>query len=72
MHNHEKREEKEAECTVARRKLKYHIHDPNPADVSAEYILRVLIESNQHKVERALQAASKTVSSNPKEEVHPA
>ena len=40
---------------MAKRKLNYRFHNPNPADVTAEYILKVRIEANAEKVENALQ-----------------
>lgn len=36
------------------RKLNYRIHDPNPAAVTADHLLEVLIEANMSKVELAL------------------
>lgn len=40
---------------MAKRKLNYRFHNPNPVEVSAEYILKVMIEANAEKVEKALQ-----------------
>ena len=37
------------------RKLNYRFHNPNPVEVSAEYILKVMIEANAEKVEKVLQ-----------------
>jgi hypothetical protein len=42
---------------VKKTKLKYRFHNPNPAGVAAEYILRVLIEANTPKFETAIRAA---------------
>jgi hypothetical protein len=39
---------------VAKRKLNYRFHNPNPVEVTAEYILKVMIEANREKVEKAL------------------
>lgn len=44
---------------MTKRKLNYRLHDPNPAAVTADYILRELIESNAGKVEAAVQNAAK-------------
>ena len=44
---------------MKKRKLNYRFHDPNPAVVSAEYIIRELIEANAAKVEAAVQNAAK-------------
>lgn len=40
---------------MAKRKLNYRFHNPNPVEVTAEYILKVMIEANAEKVEKALQ-----------------
>ncbi len=40
------------------RKLNYRFHDPNPAAVTADYILKVFIEANAGKVEEAIQEAA--------------
>jgi len=39
---------------VKKRKLNYRFHDPNPAEVTADYILKILIEANRGKVEEIL------------------
>ena len=43
------------------RKLNYRIHDPNPAAVTADHLLKVLIEANMSKVELALSEAADRV-----------
>ena len=35
---------------MAKRKLNYRFHNPNPVEVTAEYILKVMIEANVEKV----------------------
>lgn len=40
------------------RKLTYRFCDPNPASVTAAYILEVMIEVNGKKVERAIRMAA--------------
>lgn len=40
--------------TVAKRKLNYRFHNPNPVEVTADYILKVMIEANTEKVEKIL------------------
>jgi hypothetical protein len=40
---------------VAKRKLNYRFHNPNPVEVTADYILKVMIEANTEKVEKILQ-----------------
>ena len=42
------------------RKLNYRFHDPNPAAVTADYILKIFIEANAGKVEAAIQKAATT------------
>lgn len=44
---------------MKRQKLNYRFHDPNPADVTADYILEVFMDVNRTKVERAIRAAAK-------------
>lgn len=39
---------------MKKRKLNYRFHDPNPAEVTADYILKILIEANRGKVEKIL------------------
>lgn len=40
-----------------KKKLNYRFHNPNPPEVAAEYILKVFIEVNKPKVERAVREA---------------
>lgn len=46
---------------MKKRKLNYRFHDPNPAAVTADYILKVLIEANAGKAEAAIQKAADTI-----------
>ena len=39
-------------------KLNYRFHNPNPADVTADFLLKVLIETNSEKVEKEIQEAA--------------
>ena len=43
---------------MAKQKLNYRFHDPNPPGVAAEAIIRVLVEANMPKLERAIQNAA--------------
>lgn len=43
------------------RKLNYIFHDPNPAAVTADHLLKVLIEANMKKVESVLREAAESV-----------
>ena len=40
---------------MAKRKLNDRFHNPNPVEVTADYILKVMIEANTEKVEKILQ-----------------
>ncbi len=40
---------------MSKRKLNYRFHNPNPVEVTADYILEILIEANKEKVEKILQ-----------------
>ena len=35
-------------------KLKYHFHNPNPPEKSADYILNILVAANKEKAETAI------------------
>lgn len=41
--------------------MNYRFHNPNPPEVTADYILKVLIEANSEKVERAIQEVANQV-----------
>ena len=40
---------------MAKRKLNYRFHNPNPVEVTADYILKVMIVVNTEKLEKILQ-----------------
>ena len=40
------------------RKLQYRFHNPNPPEVTAAHLLRLLIEANVGKVEQAVREAT--------------
>lgn len=46
---------------MKKRKLNYRFHDPNPAAVTADYILKIFIEANAGKVEAAIQKAAESI-----------
>jgi hypothetical protein len=50
-------------AAVKKRKLNYRFHNPNPAAATADYILKILIEANSKKVEKAIQKAANQDSS---------
>ena len=39
----------------------YRFHDPNPAAVTADYILKIFIEANAGKVDAAIQKAAESI-----------
>lgn len=53
---------------VQRQKLNYRFHNPNPADVTADYILKVFMEVNEKKVEQAIQTAAEQLNHKEQEE----
>ena len=46
---------------MAKRKLNYRFHNPNPVEVTADYILKVMIEANTEKVEKAIRVKMQTI-----------
>ena len=44
--------------TMKRQKLTYRFHNPNPPEVAAAYLLKVLVEVNAPKVEAAIRKAA--------------
>lgn len=45
-------------AAVKKTKLCYRFHDPNPAAVTADYLLTILIEANKEKVAQAIRERS--------------
>ena len=43
---------------MKKRKLNYRFHNPNTAEATADYILKILIEANKGKVDQAITNAS--------------
>lgn len=43
---------------MKKRKLNYRFHNPNPAAVTADYLLKILMEANTKKVQSAIQEAA--------------
>lgn len=41
---------------MKKRKLNYCFHNPNTVEETADYLLKILIEANKGKVEKAVQA----------------
>lgn len=53
---------------MRKQKLNYRFHNPNPADVTADYILKVFMEVNEKKVEQAIKMVADQLNSEEKEE----
>ncbi len=53
---------------MKKQKLNYRFHNPNPADVTADYILKVFIGVNEKKVEQAIKIAADQLNSEEKKE----
>ena len=49
------REKGGGSTAMKKQKLNYRFHNPNTAEVTADYILKVFIEANMKKVERVMQ-----------------
>ena len=54
-------------AAVKKCKLNYRFHDPNPAAVTADCILKVCVEASAGKAEAAIQSAASAVSADRKE-----
>ena len=52
---------------MKKRKLNYRFHNPNTAEVTADYLLKILIEANASKVEQAIQEAANELHEKKKE-----
>ena len=56
----------EVNSAMKKRKLNYRFHNPNTAEVTADYLLKILIEANASKVEQAIQEAANELPNEPK------
>lgn len=54
---------------MKKRKLNYRFHNPNSAEATANTLLKVLIEANLQKVEKAIQEAAEQVHNNKENDV---
>jgi len=50
---------------VAKSKLNFRFHNPNTAEATADYILKIFIEANREKVEQAMQTAAEIPAAAP-------
>lgn len=46
---------------MKKRKLNYRFHNPNTAEATADILIKILIEANSEKVERAIREAAEQV-----------
>lgn len=53
-------------------KLEYRFHNPNTEEETADYILKLFVEVNANKVERALQEVVDTIENTENEKEHSA
>lgn len=53
---------------MKKQKLNYRFHNPNTAEVTADYILKVFIEVNVKKVERVMQEVAEKSAEEDKQE----
>ena len=58
FHSNGQREKGGGSAAMKRQKLNYRFHNPNTVEVTADYILKVFIEANMKKVDRAMQEAA--------------
>ena len=58
---------------MKQRKLNYRFHNPNTAEVTADILLKVLIEANSEKVEKVIREAAEQLPDDKECDVgHPA
>lgn len=58
---------------MKKRKLNYRFHNPNMAEVTADYLIKILIEANSEKVEKAVaKAMTQPLMEQQSHEEHPA
>lgn len=53
---------------MKKQKLNYRFHNPNTAEVTADYILKVFIEVNSKKVEQIMQKVAEKSAEEDKQE----
>lgn len=50
---------------MANQKLNFRFHNPNTAEATADYILKIFIEANKEKVEQVMQDAAEVTVAPP-------
>ena len=61
FHSNGQREKGGGSTAMKKQKLNYRFHNPNTAEVTADYILKVMIEANTEKVEKAIRVKMQTI-----------
>lgn len=57
---------------MKKRKLNYRFHNPNTVEATADYILKVMIDANKEKVDRAIEKATTEAEQKENEEKYSA
>ena len=52
-------------AAVAKQKLNFRFHNPNTAEATADYILKMFIEASKEKVEQAMRDAAEVAETPP-------
>lgn len=68
FHSNGQREKGGGSTAMKKQKLNYRFHNPNTAEVTADYILKVFIEVNAKKVERVMQEVAEKSAEEDKQE----
>lgn len=68
FHSNGQREKGGGNAAMKKQKLNYRFHNPNTAEVTADYILKVFIEVNAKKVERVMQEVAEKSAEEDKQE----
>lgn len=55
---------------MRKQKLNYRFHDPNPRAVTADYLLKIFMEANENKVQRAIENAADIADSEERDTLH--
>ena len=56
---------------MAKQKLNFRFHNPNTAEATADYILKMFIEASKEKVEQAMRDAAEVAPPPPTAPPHP-
>ena len=56
---------------MAKQKLNFRFHNPNTAETTADYILKMFIEASKEKVEQAMRDAAEVAETPPNSPAQP-